>query len=134
MIPRLNSQILQIAKSPSGASINIFDPAVIPISSSGSDNPFRIDARELDPVQAITRCSQDPGSTCLPLQTDGTLYGYDPSWATTYFTRTVRVSFVGPDEVRVTVTITWKTGAFNVRTFSISANLFRWINDGSGQS
>ena len=128
-----DSQILQIALSPSGSTIDIFDSAIIPISSPGLDNPFRIDARQLDPAQAIARCALDSGGVCAPLQTDGTLYGYDPSWATTHFTRTVRASFVGTDEVRVTVTITWQTGAFKIRTFNISENLYRWINDGSSQ-
>ncbi len=129
-----DAQILQIALGLGGSSIDIFDPSIIPISSSGSDNPFRIDARQLDPAQAITRCALDPGSVCAPLQTDGTLYGYDPSWAATHFTRTVRVSSIGPDEFRVTVTITWKTGAYKIRTFNISENMYRWINDGVSES
>jgi type II secretory pathway pseudopilin PulG len=129
-----DGQILQIAQSPSGATIDIFDPAIIPISSEGLDNPFRIDARQLDPTQAITRCSLDPGGVCKPLQTNFILYGYDPSWDDTHFTRTVRVSFVGPDEVRVVVTITWQTGAFKIRTFNISENLYRWISDGASQT
>ena len=124
-----DSQILQIALGLGGSTVDIFDPAVIPMSSPGSDNPFRIYARQLDPAQAITRCALDPGGVCAPLQTDGTLYGYDPSWTTTHFTRTVRASFLGTDEVRVTVTVIWKTGAFKTRTFNISENMYRWIND-----
>ena len=119
-----DAQILQIALGVGGSSIDIFDPTIIPI-----DEPFRIDARQLDPALEIVTCTED-GGTCLPLQTDGTLYGYDPSWATTHFTRTVRVSSIGSDEFRVTVTITWKTGAFQIRTFNISENMYRWINDG----
>jgi len=129
-----DGQILQIALGLGGSSIDIFDPAIIPISSAGSDNPFRIDARQLDPAQAITRCALDPGGVCAPLQTDGTLYGYDPSWASTHFTRTMRVSSVGADEFRVTVTVAWQTGAFKIRTFNISENMYRWINDAASES
>lgn len=124
-----DSQILQISQSPSGASINIFGPLVEKGLTNGA--PFTIDARLNDPVQAIAPCS----GTCSPLQTNGTLYGHDPAWAPTYFTRTVRASFVGggQDEVRITVTVTWQTGAFQIRTFSISEDLYRWVNDGSSQ-
>ena len=75
------------------------------------------------------------GGACAPLKTNGELYGYGtgPEWATTRFTRAVRAEFVtGEDEVRVSVTITWRTGAFQERTFTISENLYRWVEDGSG--
>jgi prepilin-type N-terminal cleavage/methylation domain-containing protein len=128
-----DGQILQIAESSNASPINIFGP--IPLNSQ----PFTIDAREADPSQAITVCS---GGVCPPLQTDGTLYGYDPSWTATNFTRTVTAHFVkNPDgsddqnEVRLTVTITWQEGAIvTPRSFSISENLYRWVNDGSGST
>ena len=118
-----DAQILQIAQSADASSINIFGP--LPLD----DEPFTIDTRNAVAAQAITVC---PGRICPPLQTDGTLYGYDPSWANTNFTRTVRARLIGSgqDEVRVSVTITWQTGAFQSRSFSISENLYRWVNDG----
>ncbi len=129
-----DGRILGIALT--GVTLDIFDPSIIPI-----DEPFRIDVR-LNPTHsdAIVECSED-GGTCISLQTNGTLYGYrptsDPSdtgWTTTRFTRTVRVSAVGVNEFRVTVTITWQTGAFKVRTFSISENMYRWTKDSVSQT
>lgn len=122
-----DSQVLQIAKNSSGSSINLFGS--IPIGTSGSPRPFTVDARQTSAASAITECS----GTCPPLQTDGTLYGYNSGWADSNFTRTVTASFVGggQDEIRVTVVVSWKTGALQTRSFSLSENLYRWVNDGS---
>lgn len=89
---------------------------------------FAIDTRN----DNITTCVD----TCPPLQTDGELYGYESGWADTRFTRSVFVAFVddGSDEVRVSVSVAWRTGAFQTRTFTISQNLYRWVNDGSGSA
>jgi len=131
-----DGQILQIAQCPNAtecASLDIFGP--IPISRDGIDRPFTIDPRESDPLHAIQQCAL---SQCQdrPLQTNGTLYGYESDWTDSNFTRIVRASFVGggQDEIRVSVTIVWRTGAFQVRTFSISENMYRWVNDGSNQT
>jgi putative endonuclease len=125
-----DAQILQISQTPQGpatSGLNIFGS--IPLN----DQPFTIDARKADPAQAIVTCN----GTCPPLQTNGTLYGYEPadsSWTNTNFTRTVKAAFVGSgqDEVRVTVTVAWRTGSIQTRTFSISENMYRWVQDGSG--
>ncbi len=125
-----DSQILIIAEDPDGAP-DIF--GLIP----HLNEPFTIDGRIGDASLAIVRCD----GTCPRLETDGTLYGYpaqgdDPNaWTQTYFTRTVRAhSIVGnPDEIRVTVTVTWKTGPIQERSFTISENMYRWVNDGSSQ-
>lgn len=126
-----DAQILQIVQSGSGASFDIFGP--IPKESA----PFTIDARMAEPAEAIIPCS---GGPCPLLQTDGTLYGYgfcsgaDTS-CNTYFTRTVRASFKGSgqDQMRVTVEVKWRTGGIQERTFSISEDLYRWVEDGVGQ-
>ena len=80
-----DGQILQIAQSVDASAIDIFDPDIIPLDGS----PFTIDARLANPSESIASC---PGDICPPLQTDGTLYGYDPTWAATNFTRVVRAS------------------------------------------
>ena len=131
-----DAQILQITQTANASSINIFGP--IPLS----DQLFRIDARQTDSTKAIVKCSEDDlsGGACIPLETDGTLYGYpsggeDPSqWTATNITRTVKahIDGSGQDEIRITVTVTWQTGAFQSRSFSISENLYRWVQDGSG--
>ncbi len=126
-----DSQILQISKSSTPGSIDLF--GTIPLNS-----PFRIDTRVIDPAFAIVEC----GGPCPPLKTNGTLYGYDSSWTTnSIFTRTVVACYIQSngnctsipvtDEMRVSVTVSWKTGSIQSRSFSISENMYRWINDGS---
>ena len=73
---------------------------------------------------------------CSALQTNGEFYGYGDGgsgWKATPFTRTVFAKFVAgtTDEVQITSTVSWKTGSYNIRTFSITENLYRWIADGS---
>lgn len=99
---------------------------------STTGEPFTVDTRN----DNMELC---PPDACPPLQTDpnpaqSTFYGYDPSWTNTRFTRTVEAEFVGSstDEVRVSVTVSWRTGSYQTRSFTISENLYRWVNDGSG--
>ena len=92
--------------------------------------PFRIDTRN----NVMTLCSADPGGACIPLQTDGTLYGYgNGANVSTIFTRTVTAAFIPDttDEIKLTVTITWQSGGLQKRTVTISENLYRWVNDGA---
>jgi len=125
-----DSQILIIAGSSSGAP-DIF--GLIP----HQNEPFTVDGRKGDVSTAIEVCD----GTCPPLETDGTLYGYpdiddDPNlWTPTHFTRTVHAYAIpgNADEVRITATVTWKTGPIQERSFTISENMYRWVNDGSGQ-
>lgn len=130
-----DAQILEIAQNTGTEGVDLFGS--VPLG----DTPFTIDAGEVEADQAIDTCD----TTCPPLQTNGDLYGYydnpptnpppsDSGWQNSNFTRTVRAAYVDAeqDEVRLTVTVTWKTGAFQERSFSISENLYRWVNDGSG--
>jgi hypothetical protein len=102
-------------------------------STTGS--PFTIDTRD----NTMNLCST---GTCPALSTDGTFYAYGPvhttdiysahdGWITTQFTRTITAVFVGSgiDEVKITVTVSWKSGAFQARSFTISENLYRWVKD-----
>lgn len=72
-----------------------------------------------------------PSGVCPSLKSDGEFYGYDSGWDETSFTRTVTTNFVdaAQDELRVSVTITWKTGAYQIRTFTISESMYRWLPD-----
>lgn len=125
-----DSQILIIAGNSAGAP-DIF--GLIP----HLNEPFTVDGRKGDAATAIVRCD----GTCPPLQTDLTLYGYPGlgddlnAWTPTYFTRTVHAYSVSgnPDEIRVTVTVTWQTGPIQERSFTISENMYRWVDDGVGQ-
>src|SRR3989338_7024531 len=94
---------------------------------STTGHPFTVDTRN----GSMTQCPV----TCPPLKTDGELYGYQNGspWVATRFTRTVQAEPVSGnnDEVRVSVTVSWRSGAFQTRTFTISENLYRWIADSS---
>ncbi len=119
-----------ILQNSQGTSVNLLTG--IP---SVSGQPFRIDARD----NTMSLCSSDPGGTCLPLQTDGTLYGYSLG-TNTQFTRTVTACFVqstgacngtASDEVKVTASVSWSSAGLQRRTVNVSENLYRWVNDGS---
>jgi prepilin-type N-terminal cleavage/methylation domain-containing protein len=120
-----DAQILQIAKRSDGASVDLFGP--IPLN----EQPFTIDTTQSDPATAIQNCN----GVCPPLQTDGTLYGYSNGWADTNFTRTVKAAYVANsnnDEIRVSVTVSWKTQSIQTRAFTITSDMYRWVADGSG--
>lgn len=89
--------------------------------------PFIIDTRD----NSIESCA----AACKPLETDGSLYGYGDggsSWIATRYTRTVLATYVEePDEIRVSVTVEWKTTGGRTRSFTISENLYRWVTDGT---
>lgn len=126
-----DGQILQIALTPSGGqSVDLFGP----LAPYANGQPFYIDATDNN----IRAC----GGACSPLKTDGpngTLYGYSGT-TNTIFTRTVIACYVQANgctsnptsEMRLTVTVSWKTGSFAQRSFTISEDLYRWIEDGSG--
>ncbi|MDB5187703.1 MAG: hypothetical protein JWO50_223 [Candidatus Kaiserbacteria bacterium] len=117
-----DGQVLLIAKTADASGINLFGS--IPI-----DQDFTV-----DPTKNIAGMMSVCSGPCAPLQTDGILYGYNSGWASTQFVRTVHVVYVTgtTDEVRVQVTVSWKTQNLPSRTFTISENMYRWISDGSG--
>jgi prepilin-type N-terminal cleavage/methylation domain-containing protein len=93
--------------------------------------PFIVDVRFNDPADSMTLCA----TTCEPLKSNGTLFGYgiDSSWQPTRFTRTVSAVLVedNPDEVRISVEVRWRSGAIQERSFTMRENLYRWIPDGT---
>jgi prepilin-type N-terminal cleavage/methylation domain-containing protein len=106
-------------------------------------DPFTVDTRNDD----MQTC---PPEGCDALSSNGSLYGYPVGgdqacaagvpagqggcWAKTKFTRVVTAEFVdgGTNEVKIIVTVSWRTGAFQARTVTISENLYRWVEDGEG--
>ena len=119
--------------------INVFGtPADLLAGIPATDgSAFIVDTRD----DSTALC---PLESCPPLQWSGTLYGYRPGcgmptndcgeseeWSNTLFTRTVRAQFVGggTDEAHLSVEMTWRTGSFRIRTFSISNNLYRWVEE-----
>ena len=126
----VDGQILQIAKNSAGG--DLFGS--IPVNQN-----FTVDARQSNPNEAISVC---PQNGCPPLQTDGNLYGQNQSgWTNTNFTRTVIACYVQSngscastetDEMRISVTVSWITGSFATKSFTLSEDLYRWVQDGSG--
>lgn len=119
--------------------INVFgNPADLLAGIPATDgSPFIVDTRD----DSTSLC---PLQGCPPLQSNVELYGYRPGcampttdcgesggWGNTRFTRIVRAQFVagGTDEVLITVELQWRTGAFQPRSFTISDNLYRWIDE-----
>lgn len=101
-----------------------------------NNTPFVIDTRNI----VITNCS----GTCPPIKTDGTFYGHgsnpsdmsEPGWTPTRFTRSVTAQYAkNPDnsdntnEIILTVTVAWRSGSLPSRSFTLSENLYRWIDD-----
>lgn len=129
-----DGQVLIISQTADASGIDLFGS--IPVNRD-----FTIDSREADLSQAMQTCS----GACPVLQTDGTLYGYDPDtnvWIPTYFKRTMRACYIQPtqvytcnstvsDEMRVTATVSWITPSAQTRSFTIYEDLYRWIADGS---
>ncbi len=79
----------------------------------------------------ITSC---PNGICPFLQTDGVLFGYASGWASTRFKRSITVTPVNQNELRVQVTVAWLTSPFQNRQFTLSDNLYAWVNTGGGSS
>lgn len=102
-----------------------------------NNTPFVIDARN----NTITNCS----GACpqIKITTSSSLFGHgtapynmaEPGWTPTRFTRYVRVQYAknpdtsdNLDEIVVTVIVTWRSGSLPQRTFTLSENLYRWID------
>lgn len=118
-----DSQILKMAEDPE-FSTDIF--GMIPV-----DQDFIIDTSNNN---TMTPCS----GACPPLQTDGVLYGYNVGWVNTTFTRIVHACYVQSgggcsatpsDEIRLQVTVDWRTSAYPARSLVMYENLYRWVSN-----
>ncbi len=104
-----------------------------------NNSPFLIDTRN----NQITEVSVSCGGSTPPLKNDGNFYAHgtlpcsstEAGWTPTRFTRSVRARYVtNPDatdnlnEIIVTVTVSWRSGSLPVRSFTLSENLYRWID------
>jgi prepilin-type N-terminal cleavage/methylation domain-containing protein len=120
-------------RSVQGASVDLL--AGIP---STNGNPFTVDTRRDD--GGMTLCVEQingVSNSCKPLSYDNDIkfygYGVGSNWETTRFTRTVTANKIGgsDDEIKVSVEVKWRSGTFQERAFTISENLYRWVNDGT---
>lgn len=103
---------------------------------STSGQPFTVDMVHLTNSEPTLSLCTGAGGACPVLQTDGNFYGYQSGWTNTPFTRSVTANYVNGnnDELKVSVTVSWTTGAFQRRTFTLSENLYRWIVDTQGST
>lgn len=107
--------------------------------------PFVIDTRDNE----MTICDQGSPAQCPYMRTptsssDPAFYAYRDvdstediyttplGWADTRFRRTIRAEMITGtnDEMKITVVVSWQTGAFQVRTITMRENLYRWVNLG----
>ncbi|MDP3645694.1 MAG: type II secretion system protein [bacterium] len=99
--------------------------------------PMTVDVHTVPVTIAACGGSCNVSATCPMLQTQvaqDSLYGYGsaPDWATTNFMRSMSATYVpgsGNNEIKISATVTWRTAAYQERTFTLSENLYRWIND-----
>lgn len=117
-----DANILKIAFSEPDAGCN---PVTL-LCGIPIDQNFTIDTRN----NAMVSC----GGVCPYLATDGNLYGYEPGWSNTIFRRTVHASFIDvqENEIRLDVTVEWKSGTNQTRQFTISSTMYRWVDDSIG--
>lgn len=124
--------------------------AGIPTAPEGSPPPpFVIDTRNSDPVTRMIVCDQGIPAVCPNLRvptspTDPAFYAYGPigttniytsqvGWESTRFQRTITAEMIpgsNNDEMKVTVSVSWRSGPFQPRTITMRENLYRWIDVG----
>jgi prepilin-type N-terminal cleavage/methylation domain-containing protein len=134
-----------LAEAESGTNTNVF--AGIPSGTTAATAPpFTADSLQ-SAANALHEC--DPNG-CPPLQTNGSIYGYatgceptgSASWSTndcgtgysgwvdSTYTRTIKAYLINasdPNEMRVTVTVSWQQGSFKETAFTINEDLYAWI-------
>jgi prepilin-type N-terminal cleavage/methylation domain-containing protein len=129
-----DNNILYNSQVASGSAVNLLSGL-----PSFSGQTFTIDVRQNPPTMTLCSTYGLPGGVCTPLTTDDTLYGYGLA-KTTIYTRSLTACYVQSggacngtvsDEVKITATVSWRTGSIQARTVSLSENLYRWVNDGS---
>mgnify|MGYP001568025503 CR=1 FL=1 len=118
-----DNRILEIAQTSGSSSNDLFGD--IPVNTA-----FAVDGRN-DRVYT---------NNVNPLRDQNGLYTYGGGTPTP-FSRTLVACYIQSngscssnptDEMRVTVTISWRTASYAPRSFTISENLYRWVIDGSG--
>jgi Tfp pilus assembly protein PilV len=118
---------------------HIRDNNILAIVTTGSsvDTFAGIPVGSAFTIHTLDNTIQNCSPTCPPLQIDAskTFYGYGSGWTDTRFTRTVLVETVlvdaggVPQEMKITSTVTWRTGGFQQRSISMQKHLYRWVAD-----
>lgn len=63
------------------------------------------------------------------------IYANQPGWASTRFRRVITADMIpgsNNDEMKITVTVSWQTGAYQLRTVTMRENLYRWVTSIGG--
>lgn len=129
-----DNNILKIAKN-LNSGVTLFDGVPVSSSCSGTQTYFTVDATQTNAANVIANVNcGTSASACPALQTSGGLYGYGSGWTNTNFTRSVYACYTdsSQNEVYLSVTVSWQTSALQARSFTLTENLYRWIQDGSG--
>lgn len=147
-----DANIIALAKGQTITDVFCTPSNCIPYGTTASNAPvFTVDALQTT-SNALDTCAQIGSGQyqCPYLQTNGSVYGYSPGcepngsnatwsvtdcgtldgWTDTTFTRTVKAYLLNatdPDEMRVSVTVTWSEGSLN-QSFTINEDLYRWVN------
>ncbi|MDR3571013.1 MAG: type II secretion system protein [Candidatus Pacebacteria bacterium] len=142
-----DANIIAIAEG--NSSVHVFDG--IPYGDTAATAPsFTVDSTQITSNSLDTCAKIGSNYACPPLQTNGTVYAYwtgcEPTggsawvttdcgssngWADTVFTRAVKAYLWGasnPNELRVSVTISWREGSFQTKTFTINEDLYQWVS------
>ncbi|NQV88338.1 MAG: hypothetical protein HQ402_02185, partial [Parcubacteria group bacterium] len=96
------------------------------ISQCSSTSGCGIDTRKSSIGAAVTSCVVGLDNCILRQDSVKGLYGYDPGWALTPFTRVVNIGGTNnDDELKVSVTISWSKGAFS-KSFVVTEYILNW--------
>ncbi len=92
------------------------------LSSCFSSNGCKVDATD----GSFSICTSGGCPVLNKHKTTG-FYSYSngSNWDPSIFTRTINIEQINPDEIKISVDISWNTGAIT-KNFTIDENLFNW--------
>jgi prepilin-type N-terminal cleavage/methylation domain-containing protein len=82
-----------------------------------------VDVRAASPAEGTALCS----GACPVIRFNETsgMYGYDPSFSPTPFTRSISLTRITDDEMLLSVSVSWRSGRLD-RSFAAKEYLFNW--------
>jgi prepilin-type N-terminal cleavage/methylation domain-containing protein len=97
-----------------------------PFTSIPTDQPFTIDSVSGGAIKTFLSESEVP-----PLRNNGSgVYGYEPAWTPTRFVRVITARPIGGEGYMLEVSskVSWQSGAFQPRSFTISTVMYEWVD------
>lgn len=116
-----------------GTPTNLF--AGIPLNTAFTIDPHNLSTPFSACGVSVSTCSASQDT----LETNGQLYGYSNAngWTRTNLQRYGYATVVwsdssgNPQEIRLSITVTWQTSTITSKPFTISENLYNWLAPGS---